>query len=57
VYRRGDSRARVRTTGALLLPPGPGDAHRRILELIESRRVGAGERRVPDALPPARQVG
>ena len=57
VYRRGDSRARVRSTGALVLPPGPGDAQRQILELIESGRASAGERRGPRALPAARRTG
>lgn len=35
VYRRGDQRVRVRTTGANVLPPGAVEAHRRVLELIE----------------------
>ena len=36
VYRRGDQRVRMRTTGTNVLPPGPGDAQRRILELVEA---------------------
>jgi DNA-binding transcriptional MerR regulator len=36
VYRRGEHRVRMRTTGANVLPPGPGDAQRRLLELAES---------------------
>jgi len=35
VYRRGDQRVRVRTTGANVLPSGAADAHRRLLELVE----------------------
>jgi DNA-binding transcriptional MerR regulator len=50
VFRRGDPRARVRTGGAAALPPSPTEAQRRILELIESDRVGAGERRTADPL-------
>src|SRR5947209_8470467 len=50
VYRRGDPKARVRTGGGSTLPPGPSDAQRRILELIESARTGLGERRAADAL-------
>jgi len=38
VYRRGDQRVRMRTTGTNVLPPGPGDAQRRILELVEAER-------------------
>jgi MerR family transcriptional regulator, light-induced transcriptional regulator len=38
VYRRGDQRVRVRTTGANVLPAGAGDAHRRLLELVEGDR-------------------
>ena len=36
VYRRGDQRVRMRTTGTSVLPPGAGDAQRRLLELVES---------------------
>ena len=36
VYRRGDQRVRMRTTGTNVLPPGPADAQRRILELVEA---------------------
>jgi MerR family transcriptional regulator, light-induced transcriptional regulator len=39
VYRRGSLRVRVRTTGTSVLPPGPGAAQRRLLELIETERV------------------
>jgi hypothetical protein len=36
VYRRGDQRVRMRTTGTSVLPPGAGDAQRRLLELVEA---------------------
>jgi len=36
VYRRGDQRVRVRTTGTSVLPPSAGEAQRRLLELIEA---------------------
>jgi MerR family transcriptional regulator, light-induced transcriptional regulator len=36
VYRRGDQRVRMRTTGASVLPTKAGDAQRRLLELVES---------------------
>jgi DNA-binding transcriptional MerR regulator len=42
VYRRGGPRVRMRTTGTRALPPGARDAHRRILEMIET------ERRMPE---------
>jgi MerR family transcriptional regulator, light-induced transcriptional regulator len=35
VFRRGDKRARVRTTGANVLPSSAGNAQRRLLELVE----------------------
>jgi MerR family transcriptional regulator, light-induced transcriptional regulator len=35
VFRRGDKRARVRTTGANVLPSSAGAAQRRLLELVE----------------------
>ena len=38
VYRRGDQRVRMRTTGTSVLPPGAGDAQRRLLELVESEQ-------------------
>jgi DNA-binding transcriptional MerR regulator len=37
VYRRGPHRARVRTTATNVLPQGAGDAHRRLLELVEEQ--------------------
>jgi MerR family transcriptional regulator, light-induced transcriptional regulator len=36
LYRRGDQPARVRTTGTNVLPAGPGNAQRRLLEMVES---------------------
>jgi DNA-binding transcriptional MerR regulator len=41
VYRRGPQRARVRTTATNVLPPGPGDAQRRLLELVEEQGEAA----------------
>ncbi|HEY2771814.1 MAG TPA: MerR family DNA-binding transcriptional regulator [Solirubrobacteraceae bacterium] len=38
VYRRGGQRVRVRTTGTGVLPAPPGEAQRRILELVESEQ-------------------
>jgi len=39
VFRRGEQRVRVRTTGASVLPAGPGEAQRRLLELIETEHA------------------
>ena len=36
VYRRGGQRVRIRTTGTSVLPAGPADAQRRVLELVEA---------------------
>ena len=36
VYRRGAQRVRMRTTGTNILPPGAGDALRRLLELVDA---------------------
>jgi len=36
VYRRGDQRVRMRTTGTSVLPSGAADAQRRLLELVEA---------------------
>jgi hypothetical protein len=44
-YRRGGPRVRMRTTGTRLLPAGPGEALRRILEMAD------GERHLPSAEP------
>lgn len=37
-YRRGGSRARMRTTGTGILPAGAGEAQRRIVDLIQNER-------------------
>jgi hypothetical protein len=34
VYRRGSQRARVRTTGATILPSTPGEAARSVMDLV-----------------------
>jgi DNA-binding transcriptional MerR regulator len=34
VYRRGAQRARVRTTGAMILPSTPGEAARQVMDLV-----------------------
>ena len=39
LYRRGEERVRVRATGTSALPDGAGDAHRRIIELVEREGV------------------
>jgi MerR family transcriptional regulator, light-induced transcriptional regulator len=36
VYRRGDQRVRIRTTGTNILPSRASDAQRRLLELVET---------------------
>jgi MerR family transcriptional regulator, light-induced transcriptional regulator len=41
VYRRGPHRARVRTTATNVLPPGAGDAQRRLLDLVEEQGEAA----------------
>jgi hypothetical protein len=46
VYRRGDQRVRMRTTGTSVLPSGAGEAQRRLLELIEAEQ---GNKAVPVA--------
>jgi DNA-binding transcriptional MerR regulator len=40
VYRRGEQRVRMRTTGTSVLPPGAGQALRRVLELAEVEQEG-----------------
>jgi MerR family transcriptional regulator, light-induced transcriptional regulator len=42
VYRRGEQRTRMRTTGTSVLPPGAGAAHRQLLALIESDTLPIG---------------
>jgi DNA-binding transcriptional MerR regulator len=49
VYRRGAQRVRMRTTGTSVLPPGAGDAQRRLLELVEAEH---GAVPVPADPPP-----
>jgi len=39
VYRRGEQRVRMRTTGATVLPTGPSAAQQHLLELIESEQL------------------
>jgi DNA-binding transcriptional MerR regulator len=41
VYRRGDQRVRMRTTGTSVLPSGAGEAQRRLLELVEIDQAGS----------------
>lgn len=41
LYRRGDQRVRARTTGTTVLAHGAGDAHRQLLELMESEAAAA----------------
>lgn len=41
VYRRGSQRARVRTTGASILPSTPGEAARHLMELSSHRLASA----------------
>lgn len=50
VYRRGSQRARVRTTGATILPSVPGEAARRLMELAS----GSGESEAPTTPTTAR---
>ncbi len=40
VYRRGEQRVRIRTTGTNLLPSRPSEAQRRLLEIAESEQLG-----------------
>lgn len=49
VYRRGDQRLRMRSTNTNVLPPGAGEAQRRLLDLVEAERV---ERPIPVAPAP-----
>jgi DNA-binding transcriptional MerR regulator len=44
VYRRGDQRVRMRTTGTSVLPSGAAEAQRRLLELIDAEQ---GSKAVP----------
>jgi DNA-binding transcriptional MerR regulator len=51
VYRRGDQRVRMRTTGTNVLPSRASEAQRRLLEIAESQRLArtAGGSSVPAA--------
>jgi MerR family transcriptional regulator, light-induced transcriptional regulator len=49
VYRRGSQRARVRTTGATILPSTPGEAARSVVELV-TRMTTATTRTQPARL-------
>jgi MerR family transcriptional regulator, light-induced transcriptional regulator len=49
VYRRGSQRARVRTTGATMLPSTPGEAARQVMDLV-TRMVTAPTRTHPARL-------
>jgi DNA-binding transcriptional MerR regulator len=42
IYRRGEQRVRMRTTGTSVLPIRPGEAQRRLLELVESEQSKIG---------------
>jgi DNA-binding transcriptional MerR regulator len=53
VYRRGDQRVRMRTTGTSVLPSGASEAQQHLLELVEAEQGG---RTVP-ATPAARRSG
>ncbi len=62
VYRRGAQRVRMRTTGTNVLPPSPGEAQRRALELVESdsgarpTEITAARNRGDGAGDPARNL-
>jgi DNA-binding transcriptional MerR regulator len=45
LYRRGEERLKFRTTGTSLLPDGSGDAHRRVIELLDHQVGPTQERR------------
>jgi MerR family transcriptional regulator, light-induced transcriptional regulator len=51
VYRRGDQRVRMRTTGTSVLPAGAAAAQRRLLELVEAEPGGTAS----PVDPPPRQ--
>jgi MerR family transcriptional regulator, light-induced transcriptional regulator len=50
VYRRGPQRARVRTTGAMILPSTPGEAARHMMELASHSVQGLSARMSPARL-------
>jgi MerR family transcriptional regulator, light-induced transcriptional regulator len=53
VYRRGDQRVRMRTTGTSVLPQRAGEAVRRLLELVESEQLGTAVSREVEPTPAA----
>jgi MerR family transcriptional regulator, light-induced transcriptional regulator len=54
VYRRGDQRVRMRTTGTSVLPAAAGEAQRRLLELIEADQMVTPTRE--PVMPPQRVI-
>jgi len=50
VYRRGAQRARVRTTGAMILPGTPGEAARQMMELASRTATSISARTSPARL-------
>ncbi|MGB2710500.1 MAG: hypothetical protein WBC33_03225, partial [Conexibacter sp.] len=50
VYRRGPQRARVRTTGATILPGTPGEAARNMIELVGAAAAAGMSRTTPARL-------
>jgi DNA-binding transcriptional MerR regulator len=57
VYRRGDQRVRMRTTGTSVLPPGAADAQRRLLELVEAEHAATPVPVAPVDRPPDEPTG
>jgi hypothetical protein len=57
VYRRGDPRARMRTTSAIPLPAVPSAARQRLLELADEQGRAAIASRVVQSAPIARAAG
>jgi MerR family transcriptional regulator, light-induced transcriptional regulator len=57
VYRRGDQRVRMRTTGTSVLPPGAADAQRRLLELVEAEHAATPVPVAPVGRPPDEPTG
>jgi MerR family transcriptional regulator, light-induced transcriptional regulator len=50
VYRRGDQRVRMRTTGTSVLPSGAGEAQQRLLELVETGQAMPAAPAAPETL-------
>jgi DNA-binding transcriptional MerR regulator len=57
VYRRGDQRVRMRTTGTSVLPSGASEAQQRLLELIEAEEGGRAVPATPAAHHPGDEPG